>query len=85
MYVLLFLPILAHFSFILSVKLVFYRSTDYNINEFCPQAELDGGGYLHHIRAATAAERAGGYTETLGCCRALQEAMAGLYFVPGTS
>ena len=64
-------------------------STDHNIiiiiNDYYPQAELDGGGYLHHIRAATAAERAGGYTETLGCCRALQEAMAGLYFVPGTS
>jgi len=39
-------------------------------------------GYLVNIRAATAGERAGGYQESLGCYRALQEAMAGLYFVP---
>ena len=44
--------------------------------------ELADSGHLVNIRAATAGERAGGYQEGLGCYRALQEAMAGLYFVP---
>ena len=39
-------------------------------------------GYLKNIRAASVGERAGGYQESLGCFRALQEAMAGLYYVP---
>ena len=38
--------------------------------------------YLVNIRAASTGEKAGGYQESLGCFRALQEAMAGLYFVP---
>ena len=38
-----------------------------------------------HFRSASEAEKAGGYVESLGCYRALQEAMAGLYFVPGKS
>ena len=38
--------------------------------------------FLVNIRAASAGERAGGYQENIGCYRALQEAMAGLYFVP---
>jgi len=38
--------------------------------------------YLVNIRAASPGEKAGGYQESLGCFRALQEAMAGLYFVP---
>ena len=62
---------------------------------------LGEGGYLQHIksvllilislnhwshlRSASEAEKAGGYVESLGCYRALQEAMAGLYFVPGKS
>ena len=37
------------------------------------------------LRAASEAERAGGYVESLGCYRALQEAMAGLYFMPSKS
>ena len=37
------------------------------------------------FRSASEAEKAGGYVESLGCYRALQEAMAGLYFVPGKS
>ena len=45
-------------------------------------SELADSGHLVNIRAATAGERAGGYQESLGCYRALQEAMAGLYFVP---
>ena len=35
------------------------------------------------LRPATEAERSGGYMEQLGCYRALQEAMAGLFYVPG--
>jgi len=46
------------------------------------QERLGDSGYLHHIKAASSGERAGGYVETFGCFRALQEAMAGLYFVP---
>jgi len=45
--------------------------------------ELSERGYINNIRPATGAERAGGYVEMLGCMRAVQEAMAGLYFVPG--
>ena len=43
--------------------------------------------FLHwsFLRSASEAEKAGGYVESLGCYRALQEAMAGLYFVPGKS
>jgi hypothetical protein len=44
--------------------------------------ELADEGYVKNIRAAGSAERAGGYVEAIGCLRALQEAMAGLYFVP---
>jgi len=44
---------------------------------------LVDNGFIQHIRSAAAPERAGGYVETLGCLRAVQEAMAGLYFVPG--
>jgi len=46
---------------------------------------LGEAGYLQHIRSASEAERAGGYVESLGCYRALQEAMAGLYFMPSKS
>jgi len=44
--------------------------------------ELQQAGFTRHIRAASSQERAGGYREELGCQRALQEAMAGLYFMP---
>jgi hypothetical protein len=44
--------------------------------------ELADEGYVKNIRAAGSAERAGGYVEAVGCLRALQEAMSGLYFVP---
>jgi len=39
-------------------------------------------GYLRNIRSANAAERAGGYTHAMSCCRALQEAMGGLFYIP---
>lgn len=41
--------------------------------------------YFANIRAASATERAGGYTEALSCCRALQEAMGGLFYCPQSS
>jgi len=47
------------------------------------KAMLHDDGYIRHIRSAAQPERAGGYVESLGCLRAVQEAMAGLYFVPG--
>jgi len=46
------------------------------------ETELEPLGFMAHIRAASAQERAGGYVESIGCYRAVQEAMAGLYFVP---
>ncbi|XP_065662374.1 CDK-activating kinase assembly factor MAT1 isoform X2 [Hydra vulgaris] len=36
-------------------------------------------GYLKHIRSAQPAERAGGYTESIACRRALQEAFDSLF------
>jgi len=45
---------------------------------------LEEVGYTAHVRAPNKQESAGGYTSSLGCMRAVQEAMAGLYFVPGT-
>ncbi|XP_068624127.1 CDK-activating kinase assembly factor MAT1 [Battus philenor] len=36
-------------------------------------------GYLQHVRAENETEKAGGYSSTLPCLRALQDAMAGLY------
>ena len=48
------------------------------------QEDLHQGGFTRHIKTASSTERAGGYEETIGCFRAVQEAMAGLYFVPGT-
>lgn len=41
--------------------------------------------YFANIRGANTAERAGGYTEALSCCRALQEAMGGLFYCPQSS
>ena len=47
------------------------------------QEDLHQAGFTQHIKTASSQERAGGYEETIGCYRAVQEAMAGLYFVPG--
>ena len=43
---------------------------------------LQEGGYTAHIMKANSGELAGGYVETVGCLRAVQEAMMGLYFNP---
>jgi hypothetical protein len=37
--------------------------------------------YLRHVRAATVAEKAGGYQSIIACQRALQDAFCGLCFV----
>lgn len=62
-----------------------YRYTapvfDYNGPTPPPLASLNEN-YLRNIRSANAAERAGGYTHALSCCRALQEAMGGLFYIP---
>lgn len=42
--------------------------------------DVDSQGYLSHIRTALDEENAGGYSPHIGCLRALQEAMAGLYY-----
>ncbi|XP_038631540.1 CDK-activating kinase assembly factor MAT1 isoform X1 [Scyliorhinus canicula] len=46
-----------------------------------PESELLGKrGYLNHVRAATPQDLAGGYTSTLACYRALQDAFSGLFW-----
>ena len=42
--------------------------------------DVDQHGYLSHIRGASDEEKAGGYSSRIGCLRALEEAMAGLYY-----
>ena len=44
--------------------------------------QVDHDGYLSHIRSATDEEKAGGYSSHVGCLRALEEAMSGLYYKP---
>nr|CAG4643445.1 EOG090X0BPM [Ilyocryptus agilis] len=58
---------------------------DYNGPVPPPMESLGRLNYFANIRPANVAERAGGYTEAMSCCRALQEAMAGLFYVPQTS
>ncbi|XP_072946445.1 CDK-activating kinase assembly factor MAT1 [Epargyreus clarus] len=41
--------------------------------------DIVSNGYLQHVRAETDTEKAGGYSSTLPCLRALQDALAGLY------
>ncbi|XP_059056284.1 CDK-activating kinase assembly factor MAT1 [Achroia grisella] len=41
--------------------------------------EIVKEGYLQHVKAENDTEKAGGYTSTLPCLRALQDALAGLY------
>nr|CAG4649615.1 EOG090X0BPM [Scapholeberis mucronata]SVE93830.1 EOG090X0BPM [Scapholeberis mucronata] len=64
-----------------------YTATVFDYNGPTPPAiEMLGQlNYFANIRAASAAERAGGYTEALSCCRALQEAMGGLFYCPQSS
>ncbi|XP_026316146.1 CDK-activating kinase assembly factor MAT1 [Hyposmocoma kahamanoa] len=41
--------------------------------------DIVNNGYLQHVRQETETEKAGGYSSTLPCLRALQDALAGLY------
>ncbi|XP_038218210.1 CDK-activating kinase assembly factor MAT1 [Zerene cesonia] len=41
--------------------------------------EIINKGYLQHVRAENETEKAGGYSSTLPCLRALQDALSGLY------
>jgi len=43
------------------------------------EIEIKKNGYLNHIRGATSSEKAGGYTESLACRRAIQDAFNCLY------
>ncbi|KAH8274624.1 CDK-activating kinase assembly factor MAT1 [Drosophila bipectinata] len=47
-----------------------------------PLDEIEAKGYIQHIRADTPQENAGGFTSTIACERALQEALQGLYYTP---
>ncbi|XP_056401164.1 CDK-activating kinase assembly factor MAT1 isoform X1 [Hyla sarda] len=48
-----------------------------------PQIELLSRlGYLNHVRAASPQDLAGGYTSSLACHRALQDAFSGLFWQP---
>lgn len=44
--------------------------------------ELQTRGYIMHVRSESQAENAGGFKAHVACLRALQEAMAGLYYNP---
>lgn len=44
--------------------------------------QLHSQGFIHHMRAETLQERAGGYKSEIACKRALQDALTGLYHVP---
>uniref|UniRef100_A0A670HYY5 CDK-activating kinase assembly factor MAT1 n=1 Tax=Podarcis muralis TaxID=64176 RepID=A0A670HYY5_PODMU len=49
-----------------------------------PDIEVLGKfGYLNHVRAASPQDLAGGYTSSLACHRALQDAFSGLFWHPG--
>ena len=56
----------------------------FSYNGPTPPAIEDLGrlNYFANIRAANGVERVGGYTEALSCCRALQESMGGLFYIP---
>ncbi|KAL6057521.1 hypothetical protein STEG23_023065 [Scotinomys teguina] len=48
-----------------------------------PELEMLGRlGYLNHVRAASPQDLAGGYTSSLACHRALQDAFSGLFWQP---
>ncbi|XP_014441920.1 CDK-activating kinase assembly factor MAT1 [Tupaia chinensis] len=48
-----------------------------------PELEVLGRlGYLNHVRAASPQDLAGGYTSSLACHRALQDAFSGLFWQP---
>lgn len=63
-----------------SSKFVYVAPQVENNGPTAPDMEvLASRGYLRHIRSATRAEKAGGFSSELACGRAIQEAFAGLY------
>lgn len=61
-------------------KFVYVAPQVENNGPTAPDMEvLASRGYLRHIRSATRAEKAGGFSSELACGRAIQEAFAGLY------
>nr|CAG4641135.1 EOG090X0BPM [Eulimnadia texana] len=67
-------------------ELPLYKYVEYNVDLMGPvpphMDHLGEKGYFANIRAASAVDKAGGYTEKLSCYRALQEAMCGLFYIP---
>lgn len=59
------------------------------INTYGPAApvieDLDSKGFTKHVRPASPQSIAGGFTRTMACHRALQEALSGLFFFPHRS
>ncbi|XP_075049632.1 CDK-activating kinase assembly factor MAT1 [Mixophyes fleayi] len=47
-----------------------------------PIETLSRLGYLNHVRATSPQDLAGGYTSSLACHRALQDAFSGLFWLP---
>lgn len=45
-------------------------------------SELFKVGYIKHVRSETTPEKAGGWLSNIACQRILEDALAGLYFVP---
>ncbi|XP_040267134.1 CDK-activating kinase assembly factor MAT1 [Bufo bufo] len=65
---------------------VLYRYRPIHIETYGPAVPeievLSRMGYLNHVRAAAPQDLAGGYTSSLACHRALQDAFSGLFWLP---
>ncbi|KAM5129896.1 CDK-activating kinase assembly factor MAT1 [Mantella aurantiaca] len=63
-----------------------YRYQPIHIETYGPEVPrieiLGRQGYLNHVRAASPQDLAGGYTSSLACHRALQDAFSGLFWQP---
>ncbi|XP_030070222.1 CDK-activating kinase assembly factor MAT1 isoform X1 [Microcaecilia unicolor] len=63
-----------------------YEYQPLQIETYGPQVpkleQLGRLGYLKHVRAASPQDLAGGYTSSLACHRALQDAFSGLFWQP---
>ncbi|KAL5009048.1 hypothetical protein ScPMuIL_014629 [Solemya velum] len=46
---------------------------------------LQSAGYLKNVRSTSDSERGGGFESRMACHRALQDALSGLFYFPGTS
>ncbi|MBN3307731.1 MAT1 factor, partial [Amia calva] len=65
---------------------VLYRYQPLHIDTWGPPVpdldQLGRLGYLNHVRAASPQDLAGGYTSSLACHRAVQDAFSGLFYSP---